>query len=714
MLIVVAEPRGAVKHVLSLCASGRSLDNPRVLDHSTSTMRRGSKDGRDAAPVDRVPCQAVLTRDILLLGNLQTGKTSLFRRLGHLRQRDLPLPLTSERLARTVLRPGLAERVKGAFAEASGRRTLIDSPGTATLFPQGEDELVAVEALLFLRPDMLLLVADARNLRRSLALFFHAAQFGIPVVVALNMVDEARLQGIEVDGVALERELGVPVVETVASDGVGCGDLLRRLPEACVPAHRQFSPVVEEQLAAVASLLVALPQHRRGVSALLLAGNASAEALVVREFGGRAFARLQEVVEGARLAMPRSMEALCTDLFYAEAERVAQRVTKVTRISARWTERFGHYAQHPVYGLGIAALVMLALYYFVGVLGATIVVDWFNETVFGQWLLPLCQRALSGIEFPLVREALLDPDFGLLPTGLFLALGVVFLVLLFFYLAFAVLQDSGYLARLSVLLDRHLRRVGLNGRGFVPLAMGFSCITMALITARLLQTRRERTIASFLLMLAVPCAPLLGVMLVVLGGLPLSATLLVFGMISLQLLLAGNLASRLLPGRGGDFIMELPPFRVPRLRHVLWMTWRQTFLFMREAVPYFLFATFLMFVFERVGGLALTTAAVRPGFESLLGLPEETVQVMIKTFIRRENGAAELDRLKDLFTPLQQVVTVLLMTFVAPCFSATVVLYKERGAGAATAIMIVVTAYALALGVLVNHGCHLLGITFAG
>ena len=677
-------------------------------------MRRGSKEGRGVAPMRPGFPDEGRSQEILLLGNLQTGKTNLFRRLGHLRQRDLPLQQSSERLTRTLLRPGLAARVRAAFGGSPGRRTVIDSPGTATLFPQGEDELVAVEALLFQRPDVLLLVADARNLRRSLALYFHAAQFGVPVVVALNMVDEARLRGVEVDGAALERELGVPVVTTVASDGVGCADLARRLSEATVPAVQEFPAVVEQPLSAIEGLLNALPAQRRGVAALLLAGNASAEAMVVRELGGRAFGSLQTAVDSARQVLPRSMEALCTDLFYAEAERVALRVTSVTRTEARWPERFGHYAQHPVYGLGIAVLVMMILYYFVGVLGATIVVDWFNETVFRQWLMPLCERLLSWVPYPLIREALLDPDFGLLPTGLFLAIGVVFPVLLFFYLAFAVLQDSGYLARLSVLLDKHMRRVGLNGRGFVPLAMGFSCITMALITTRMLQTRRERTIASFLLMLAVPCAPLLGVMLVVLGGLPGSATLLVFGMIALQVLLAGNLASRLLPGQGGDFIMELPPIRVPRLRHVLWMTWRQTFLFMREAVPYFLFATFLMFVFDRVGGLALTTAAVRPGFDSLLGLPEETVQVMIKTFIRRENGAAELERLRGVFSPLQQVVTVIVMTFVAPCFNATVVLYRERGAGAATAILFVVTAYALALGMLVNHGCHLLGITFAG
>jgi ferrous iron transport protein B len=287
-------------------------------------------------------------------------------------------------------------------------------------------------------------------------------------------------------------------------------------------------------------------------------------------------------------------------------------------------------------------------------------------------------------------------------------------VLLFFYVAFGVLQDSGYLARLSVLLDRHLRRVGLNGRGLVPLAMGFSCVTMALITTRMLQSRRERVIASFLLILAVPCAPLLGVMLVVLGDMPLSATIVTFGIIALQVLLAGNLAARILPGRGGDFILELPPMRMPRWRHVFWITWRQTFLFMKEAVPYFLLATFVLFVFDRMGGLDVVKAAVEPSMNWLLGLPEDAVQVFIKTMIRRENGAAELERLRGEFTNLQSVVTLLVMTFVTPCVNSALVLYKEQGAKAATVILAIVPAWALAVGAALYHGCRLLGVTFGG
>jgi ferrous iron transport protein B len=690
------------------------LDRGQTLEHSNFAMT-GKKEALGPKPASRYDmAQPGHEEQVLLLGSLQTGKSVLFERLSRPGGAATQIRLTSDRLARARLKPRLAQRFKGAFARVAPQRFIVDSPGTATLFPQGEDETVALEALLTLRPNILLLVADARNLRRSLALFYHAAAFGRPMVMALNMVDEAALQGIEVDAAGLESALGIPVVTTVASDGTGIFELLRRLDEARIPAPMSIPGLLEEPVAAVTQHLGGMDGRQQGLALALLAGNAVAEARVLRELGRPSYDRCRRVVEAMVAGLPRSVEVLCTEAFYERAEAVAGKVVRVTHAPVTTLERFSHVAQHPIWGLGVAALVLVLLYFFVGVLGATIVVDWFHDTLFHELLEPVSQRALAWIPSALVRDALLDPDFGLLPTGLFLAVGVVFPVLLFFYLAFAVLQDSGYLARLSVLLDRHMRRVGLNGRGLVPLAMGFSCVTMALITTRMLETRRERLIASFLMMLAVPCAPLLGVILVVLGDLPPSATVLVFSLIALQLLLAGSIANRLLPGRSGDFIMELPPMRIPRLRHVLWTTWRQTFLFMREAVPYFLLATFALFVFDRLGGLQLTKEALRPGFESLLALPEETVQVFIKTFVRRENGAAELERLKEHFTPLQLVVTILLMTFVAPCINSVLVLYKVRGTLAATAILLVITGYALVLGAVVNHGCHILGVTFAG
>jgi ferrous iron transport protein B len=607
-------------------------------------------------------------------------------------------------------------QVRGSHvSQLSDPPRLIDTPGAATLFPESEEEIIASEALQLMKPDAILFVADAKNLRRSMALFIHVAQFGLPMVVALNMVDEARLQGTTVDAEELQKRIGVPVVPTVAVYKKGVHEVARRLVAPAVPELAMPDEGSGHMVARLASLLKGVEtNHRRGLALMLLAGDPTARQVLDETLDDDARADVEEMIASARASHAQPLELVLTDQFNAAAERLVAGVVHRSEASPGMLNRLGLWAQHPLYGLPVALLVVALMYYLVGVIGATIVVDWVSVSIFDAHLIPLTEAALQWIPWPLLYDALMDPDFGLLPTGLFLAIGLVFPVLLFFYLAFAILQDSGYLPRLSVLMDRLFRLVGLNGKGVLPLAMGFSCVTMALITTRMLQTRRERIIASFLLMLAVPCAPLLGVMLVILGPMPVAATVTVFGIIWLQAVVAGMLAAKLVPGRSGDFILEIPPMRIPRVGHVLTMTWRNTWLFMKEAVPYFMLATFVLFIFDRIGGLDFIKVLSAPLVEGFLGLPDTTVQVFIKTFIRRENGAAELDRIRLEFTNLQLIVTLLVMTFLVPCVNAVMVLYKERGGRVATIILGLTTVYALVLGAVVNHGCRLLGITFGG
>jgi ferrous iron transport protein B len=306
----------------------------------------------------------------------------------------------------------------------------------------------------------------------------------------------------------------------------------------------------------------------------------------------------------------------------------------------------------------------------------------------------------------------MDPDFGLLPTGVFLAFGLVMPVLFFFYFGFTLLVESGYLPRLSILLDRVLRIVGLNGRGILPLTMGFSCVTMALITTRMLQSQKERNIASFLLILGTPCAPLLAVMLIILAELPVSATIAVFGLIALQTLLVGFLASKVHPGLVSDFVIEIPPMRIPKLRNVLLHTTRQTYHFMKEAVPLFMLASLVLFAVDRLGGLAAAERVSEPLVGGLLGLPEESVQVFIKTMIRRESGAAELNLTAGRFDNLQLVVTLLVMTFVTPCVNSVLVLIKERGLRVALVLVLLAMVHALVVGAAFSGACRTLGVTF--
>jgi ferrous iron transport protein B len=254
--------------------------------------------------------------------------------------------------------------------------------------------------------------------------------------------------------------------------------------------------------------------------------------------------------------------------------------------------------------------------------------------------------------------------------------------------------------------------MGRNGKGVIPLIMGYSCVTMAILTTRVLDTKKERNIATILLLLGTPCAPLLAVMLIVLDRMPFSATLTVFGIIFLQTFAAGWLLNKILPGHATSLLMEIPPFRVPKPLPVVRMAVVKTYHFMKEAVPVFILASVIVFFFDRMGGLVRLERLASPFVHDFMGLPDKSVQVFIKTVIRRESGAAELLHLKSAYTNVQLVINLLIMTFLLPCMNATIVVIKERGAVAAAAMLSAVMVYAMLVGGALHFLFLRLGVTF--
>jgi len=606
-------------------------------------------------------------RRVAILGNVNVGKSTLFDRLGGGGEHSVNIPGSTLIANRGVLSvgPGAAPRMfrrrcarcrpdrarrsghhglhdpcssgegedagcpafqgrrrrrwRGGRAAAGGLYTtltgtsgpsrpsvthLYDTPGCGTLVAGSEDEMVARDLLLSGQVDSVLLVADAKNIRRSLALALQVAELDLPMVLDLNMIDEAETLGVDVDDEVLAQMLGVPVTRTVAVEGMG----VRTLAEAVLEprsARRQvhFPAIVDDALGVLEELFQDSFVSPRGLAILLLAGDRGAETRIAETLGEPVLQSAREVVAWAGRSSALPLDQLITDSFHAAADRVASRAVTSHPSGPDLLVRLGGLAQRPFPGLLIAGLVVLVAYYWVGAFGATFVADNISTHLFDGLLIPLCERLVAPIPSDFVRDAIMDPEFGLLPTGLFLAVGIVLPVLFCFYLLQAVLEDSGYLPRLSVLFDRLFRWMGLNGQGLIPMVLGFSCVTMAVITTRMLPSRKERILLTLLLILAVPCAPLIAVMFVILGKLPWTASVVVFGVIASQTLLAGYGAARLLPGDLPDLILEIPRMRVPRPRVILVKTWRRTWHFMAEAMPIFLVASFVVFVIDRAGGL---------------------------------------------------------------------------------------------------------------
>ncbi len=562
--------------------------------------------------------------------------------------------------------------------------------------------------------DALVVMADAKNLRRSLALFLQICEFQLPTVLVLNMIDEAQRLGLQIDLQRLAAAATVKTEPLEAGEGRIAEKMAALIGQAQIPSVRvRYPEQVEKALRALAELLSDAPITPRAFGLLLLAGNLQARQMLESEFDAETAGKARDVVHEAEQVFRVPLYTVITSAVYATAECIAEQVTIYRAVpGADLLQRFGHYASHPLFGVPIALLVILAGYYWVGVLGATVVVDYLRANLFDALLLPACDWLLGNLPWTFVRDAFLDPNFGLIRTGLFLALGIVLPVLFFFYTFFGLLENSGYLPRLSALLDRALRRIGLTGQGVLPLVFGFSCITTAILSTRTLRTNKERLIASFLLLSGFPCAPMLAVMVLILRTLPWTATAVLCGVLLAQVLITGILANAIVPGRGSDFILELSPIRVPRLWGVLSRAWRQSWEFLKEALPAFMAASFLIFILNRMGGLAALEQLSRPVLKGVLGLPDQSVQVFMKTLIRRENGAAELTLVRDHFTSLQLVVTLFVMTVMLPCTNSAVVLLKEQGVKTGVVLLLIIALYAVVAGAGLYWSCHALGITF--
>jgi ferrous iron transport protein B len=601
----------------------------------------------------------------------------------------------------------------GLFARSSEETRIIDAPGIHSVFSRSEDGLVCRQLLLSGELDAIVHVLDAKNLRRSLVIALQLAEFELPTVFVLNMMDMAQSRGIEISPTALEEQLGAAVLPTVALERRGVGELPALLDRARLPARPVTFPAsIEDTLGLLSRLLAGSAVPARALAILLLTGTPAARQYVETHFGGAMVEQVDRLISSLRRDFSRPLDVVVTERYAAAADRITRQTQRVYQRSPLFMTRLGMWAQQISTGVPLAIAILFAMYLFVGLFGATYLVDLLNNRIFAGILTPLFERIAEPIPSAFLRAALVDPDFGVLTTGLFLAFGIVMPVMLCFYGFFGVLEESGYLPRFSVLLHRLMKTMGLNGRGVIPLVMGFSCVTMALLTTRMLDSRKERLIASMILMLTIPCAPLVAVVLVILAKMPWYASAFFFGFLLLQTIVVGALADRLIPGGHAELMLELPPMRAPGFRSILVTTWRRTWSFMKEAVPLFLLAAFLVFVFDYVGGLRLLENVTRPLMNGLLGLPEASVRVFMKTIIRREAGAVELDLLAAGFSNLQLMVTLLTMTLLIPCVNTVVVLIKERGARIAAEIMAGVFVYALLAGGAVHHTCRALGITF--
>ena len=646
---------------------------------------------------------------VAIFGNMNVGKTTLFDCICDKYKRPV-----------AYKHPGSGVLLKRGVISAQNLQ-ILDAPGAGcTLFTRNEDEKISRDILLSFTPgnkiEGAILVADARRLKRTLILALQCAEHDIPLLLNINMIDGIKDQGIRIDYEALEQLLGVPVCTSIATRDIGIAKIKVQLGQLKIPNKLVHYPTRVNAFCEIAQKLFQEHGHplSRGILLLLLLGDKSAQQHVATVHGAALLEQISELAKQYQGEENIPYELTLANIYNKAAERILQQVLKVqSPPSNQWMERVSEWCLNPITGFPIAIGIAFLMFLFVGTFAATYLVDSINTHIFEGFLTPLLTKILAPVPVPFIRDLLMDPNFGVLPRGLFLALGLVAPVLFCYYLFFGLLEEVGYLPRVSLLFDKLFQKIGLNGKGVLPIIMGFSCVTMAIMTTRGLDSRRERIIATFLLLFGIPCAPVLAVILLLLGHMPYTAAITLFGVISIQILTAGFILNRILKGSRTPLLIEIPSMNYPSPMRIVKSAAMRTFDFLKEALPLFVLATSIVFVFDRFGGLVLMQRVLAPVTSTLMGLPANSVQIFIRTIIRRESGFAELSHfVADGFSHLQLLVSMLVLTFFAPCLNAFLVVIKENGIKIALLILSVTLTYAIAVGSLLNHACLFLGITF--
>jgi ferrous iron transport protein B len=376
-------------------------------------------------------------------------------------------------------------------------------------------------------------------------------------------------------------------------------------------------------------------------------------------------------------------------------------------------------------GLGVLLVVLYLVYRFVGDFAAGTGVTFLEHTVFGGYVNPavttVVGRGLAALG-PLspagaavahvLRDLLVGP-YGLVTVALTYALAIILPIVTAFFIAFSLLEDSGYLPRLAVIVNRVFRGMGLNGKAVLPMVLGLGCDTMATLTARIMETRKERVLVTLLLALGVPCSAQLGVILGLFGALPLWAPLVWGGVVLGMLFAVGFLAARLLPGERSDLILEVPPIRRPQLGNVLIKTVGRLEWYLKEAVPIFVLGTLVLFVLDITGVLNRIVVASEPAVVGMLHLPPRATEAFLIGFFRRDYGSAGIYALfqHGALTPVQAVVALVTITLFVPCVANFFIIVKEHGWRMAVAMSAFIFPFAFVVGGAVNLGLRAFGLS---
>ncbi len=530
------------------------------------------------------------------------------------------------------------EFTKGYMKTGEDRIEIIDVPGTYSLEPTSRAEEIAVEMLK--TGNLIINVVDSTNLERNLSLTLGLLNKNMPMIVVLNFWDETSHKGISIDVGKLEQKIGVPVIPVCGITGEGIKELVNRLGEA-----------------------------KRGLS-----------------------------------------------LYHKEEEKwskigaIVKTVQILTHKHHTFFERLSEFSVHPLTGLPIALIIMYLSFKIVRFIGEGLI-GYILEPLFEKFWLPVVTRIsqaagadgfIHDILIGNLIEGKIDfvQSFGLFTTGIYVPLAMVLPYVVAFYFVLGILEDSGYLPRLAVMVDRIMHLVGLHGLSIIPILLGLGCNVPGILAARIMETKREKLIISILLVISVPCAAKTAMIMGLVGKYGAKGLFPIFGTLFGVFILLGILLNKILKGESPEIFLEIPPYRMPYTAALLKKLFMRIKLFLKEAVPFVLLGVVIVNLLYALKIIYFFDKYTGPVLIKLFGLPPEAITALLIGFLRKDVAVGMLAPLK--LSLKQLIISSVVLSMYFPCAAAFTVLLKEFGLKDMLKAIFIMVILTIVIGILLN------------
>ncbi|MEA1986727.1 MAG: ferrous iron transporter B [Candidatus Marinimicrobia bacterium] len=576
-------------------------------------------------------------KKIMLIGNPNVGKSVIFSRL------------TGVKVVASNYHGTTVEYTKGYLTANKERMEIIDIPGIYSLEPTMKAEKVAVDifedSIKENSENIYINIVDSTNLERNLNLTYELIKRNIPLIVVLNFWDEAGHTGVNIDIEKLENILGVPVITTTGITGEGVKNLVDHLSNA----------------------------------------------------------KISNLVDGDSTDnLPKSK--------YELIGHIIDKVQVLTHRHHTFGEKLGDISIHPIGGFFVAMFVLGLSFTVIRFIGESLI-NYIFDPLFNKLWTPVVMKMSAlfgggGFVHDILIGKMVDGDIsylnsmGMLSTGLYVPIAMILPYITAFYFILSFLEDSGYLPRLGIFVDNIMHKFGIHGLAIIPMMLGIGCNVPGAMSMRILETRREKFIASTLMAIAVPCMAQIAMVFGLLGQYGVKAIIAVFGILFIVWVILGLLMNKFVKGYSPEIFIEIPPYRIPYFKALIKKLWMRIVWFIKEAVPLVLLGVLIINILYVLHIIDFLGNLVSPIIVKLMGLPKETVGALIVGFLRKDVAVGMLIPLE--LSMKQMVISAVILTMYFPCIATFSVLLKELGIKDMFKSVVVMLLSTLIVGSLLN------------